>query len=112
MPESEETAVQEGGAPVSVADAKAYLRIDHDAEDVLLGQMLEAVLAEAENRTGRSFSGEDAEALPAPVRQWMLIRLSTLYEQRETFAVGSNFTEFGHSFADCLLDPYVVHGGF
>ena len=57
-------------------------------------------------------AGYPAERFPEPIRQWMLVRIGTLYEQRESFAVGSNFNEFGRSFVDCLLDPYVVAGGF
>ncbi len=57
-------------------------------------------------------AGYPADRFPEPVRQWMLVRIGTLYEQRESFAVGSNFNEFGRSFVDCLLDPYVIAGGF
>ena len=53
-------------------------------------------------------SGYPAERFPEPIRQWMLVRIGTLYEQRESFAVGSNFNEFSRSFIDSLLDPYVV----
>lgn len=57
-------------------------------------------------------AGYPVDRFPEPIRQWMLVRIGTLYEQRESFAVGSNFNEFGRSFVDCLLDPYVVAGGF
>ena len=57
-------------------------------------------------------AGYPADRFPEPVRQWMLVRIGTLYEQRESFAVGSNFNEFSRSFVDCLLDPYVIPGGF
>ena len=98
--------------PITLAEAKLFLRIDHEDEDGLIGQMITAVRAEAENRTRRVFVGEGAEELPSPVRQWMLCRLSSLYEQRESFATGQNFVEFSHSFIDGLLDPYVQEGGF
>lgn len=49
--------------------------------------------------------------IPTAIKQWILVRVSTLYEQRESFAVGSNFTEFGHSFVDGLLDPYRIPRG-
>ncbi len=51
-------------------------------------------------------AGYPVDRFPEPIRQWMLVRIGTLYEQR------SNFNEFGRSFVDCLLDPYVVAGGF
>ncbi|MEG6507051.1 head-tail connector protein [Nitratidesulfovibrio sp. 1201_IL3209] len=49
--------------------------------------------------------------VPAAITQWMLVRIGTLYEQREAFAVGANFHEFGRSFVDCLLDPYRIPRG-
>ena len=57
-------------------------------------------------------AGYPADRVPVPILQWMLVRIGTLYEQRESFAVGSSFNEFGRSFVDCLLDPYVIPGGF
>ena len=35
-------------------------------------------------------AGYPAERFPEPIRQWMLVRIGTLYEQRESFAVGSS----------------------
>lgn len=57
-------------------------------------------------------AGYPVERFPEAIRQWMLVRVATLYEQREAFAVGANFNEFGRDFVDCLLDPYVIPGGF
>ena len=57
-------------------------------------------------------AGYPADRFPESVRQWMLVRIGTLYEQRESFAVGSNFNQFDRTFVDCLLDPYAVAGGF
>ena len=57
-------------------------------------------------------AGYPAERFPEPIRQWMLVRIGTLDEQRESFAVGATLNEFGRSFVDCLLDPYVVTRGF
>lgn len=57
-------------------------------------------------------AGWVAGSIPQALKQWMLVRIGTLYEQRESFAVGTNFNEFSRSFVDCLLDPYVIPGGF
>lgn len=51
-------------------------------------------------------------SVPEPIKQWVRVRVATLYEQRENFTIGTNFQEFSHSFADSLLDSYVIHGGF
>ena len=138
--------------PVTLEQAKGFVRVDTDADDALLSLLITAARQEAEAITGRALgesteqygfvpsgvelrepiravftpgpdfpqgktvltvrAGYPAERFPEPIRQWMLVRIGTLYEQRESFAVGSNFNEFGRSFVDCLLDPYVVAGGF
>lgn len=46
------------------------------------------------------------DEVPEAIKQWILVRIGTLYEQRESFAVGANFNEFSRSFVDSLLDPY------
>lgn len=49
---------------------------------------------------------------PAPIRAWILQRVATLYEQRTAVSTGTNIRYLGHDFADALLDPFVLHGGF
>ena len=44
-----------GALPISVAEAKAYLKIDDATDDALLGVMLEAVTLAGEGYTGRDF---------------------------------------------------------
>jgi uncharacterized phiE125 gp8 family phage protein len=44
---------------------------------------------------------------PAPVKQWLLVRIADWYAQRESF-IGGNVSEFGRSFVDALLDPYRI----
>lgn len=50
--------------------------------------------------------GTEAEAVPAPIRQWMLATVAALYEHRER-AVAGTITA-SHDFLDGLLDTYVV----
>ena len=109
-------------ALIPLEDAKLFLRIDGSEEDPLLSSLLEAAAMEAEAITHRAIrpaasedgkqAGFTAKTLPAPIRQWILARVSSLYEQRESFAAGSSVHEFGHNFLDALLDPYIIHGGF
>lgn len=52
-------------------------------------------------------------ALPDALKAWMLMRITGLYEQREAFVLGQNsgsnaVVEMGRSFADALLDPFVI----
>lgn len=49
----------------------------------------------------------DAQAVPASIRQWMLLRIGTWYERREALVAG-NAPELPRGFADALLDPWCV----
>lgn len=175
------TASGEATQPVTLAESKAFLRVDGTDEDAVITSMIAAAVSEAEAIThtriaSRSFiwshaepgplpihpvsavsvsvdtgtasgevspslyafapsegtepahiewldgfpegevsvtmaAGYTAQTLPAPIRQWILARVSTFFEQREMFAAGAAH-EFGHEFFMALLDPYIIHGGF
>lgn len=49
----------------------------------------------------------NAQAVPTSIRQWMLLRIGTWYEQREALLMG-NVAELPRGFADALLDPWCV----
>lgn len=168
-----------GAEPISLAEAKLYLRVDTDADDDLISVMISGARAAAEGRTHRILrastwqwvvsgiteaiqvpltpcsactsivvDGETVDAslyiftaggegaplfaqitplegfpegqvtvtltcgysssIPEDMRRWLFVRLGDAYEQRESFAVGSNFHEFDRSFVDALLDPYLI----
>ncbi len=50
----------------------------------------------------------DASAVPASIRQWMLLRIGAMYEQRESLGASTGTAPAHHSFADALLDPYTT----
>lgn len=50
--------------------------------------------------------GAEADAVPGPIRQWMLATIASMYEHRET-AIAGTITA-SHDFLDGLLDDYVV----
>lgn len=50
--------------------------------------------------------GTDPEAVPAPIRQWILATVATFYEHRERAVTGTITAK--HEFLDGLLDTYVV----
>lgn len=50
--------------------------------------------------------GSDAEEVPEGIRHWILMRVGTLYENREELAVMSRGTVNPLPFVDGLLDPY------
>lgn len=51
----------------------------------------------------------DAAAVPQEIKQWMLLRIGMLYENRESVAAGVTFSEV--PYVDRLLDAYRVWGG-
>lgn len=52
-----------------------------------------------------------ANDVPVGIKQWMLMRIATLYENRAEITIdGRGFIQLPVSFVDCLLDPYRVRG--
>lgn len=49
-----------------------------------------------------------AAAVPASIKQWMLLRIAALYAQRENLAVGTTVTSIPRGFGDALLDAYAL----
>lgn len=53
----------------------------------------------------------DPSAVPACIKNWMLIRIKQAYDQRDAVNVGSTMvTELPYSYIDGLLDPEIVWG--
>lgn len=51
-----------------------------------------------------------ASAVPQCIKNWMLMRIKQLYDQRDMVNVGSSVVEFPYSFVDGLLDSERVWG--
>ena len=51
-----------------------------------------------------------ASAVPQCIKNWMLMRIKQLYDQRDMVNVGSSVVEFPHSYVDGLLDSEKVWG--
>lgn len=54
----------------------------------------------------RYTSGLAAAAVPQSIRQWMLLQIGAMYENREAAIVGPGFVVTSMPFADHLLDAY------
>ena len=52
--------------------------------------------------------GDTGAAVPAALRQWMLLQVGALYAFRESIAAGASIHELPGRFVDSLLDPYRV----
>ena len=67
-------------APVSLTEAKLFLRVEHDAEDGLIQTLIDAARARVEGEVGLSLTSTS----PAPLRLATLMLALRAYERGET----------------------------
>lgn len=86
--------------------------------DSLVGRVVADEWPETADRINavrvRYTAGWDYGALPPALKQWLLIRVATLYEHREALTMVSNnrlVMPMDRSFVDGLLDAHTVMGG-
>ena len=84
---------------LTLYEAQAHLRIDHNDED----ELLQAYIDAAEQSVADYLGIELPAAMPAPVRAAILLRVADLYENRE--AVTDRSLYDNPTFAR-LLAPY------
>lgn len=66
-------------APVSLAEAKLFLRVEHDAEDGLIQTLIDAARARVEGDVGLSLTSTS----PAPLRLAILMLTLRAYERSD-----------------------------
>jgi hypothetical protein len=66
-------------APVSLAEAKLFLRVEHEAEDQLIQTLIDAAQARVEGEVGLSLISTS----PAPLRLAILMLTLRAYERGE-----------------------------
>lgn len=66
-------------APVALAEAKLFLRVEHDAEDGLIQMLIDAARARVEGETGLALLSTS----PAPLRLAILMLTLFAYERGE-----------------------------
>ncbi len=64
--------------PVSLDEAKLFLRVTHDAEDTLISTFLEAAKTRLEGVAGLSLD----DASPAPLRLCLMYLVAQAYQNR------------------------------
>lgn len=57
-------------------------------------------------------SGYDADEIPASLKIWMQLRISTFYDNRANIVVGDRLTELSDDYVDRLLDSLKADLGF
>ncbi len=67
-------------APVSLTEAKLFLRVGHDAEDGLIQTLIDAAQARVEGDVGMNLLSSS----PAPLRLAILMLALRAYERGET----------------------------
>jgi hypothetical protein len=67
-------------APVSLTEAKLFLRVEHDAEDVLIQTLIDAARTRIEGDVGQSLTSTS----PAPLRLAILMLSLRAYERGES----------------------------
>ncbi|MBF0664386.1 MAG: phage gp6-like head-tail connector protein [Brevundimonas sp.] len=65
--------------PVTLAEARLFLRVEHDAEDGLIQTLIEAAQARVEAEAGLALDA----ASPAPLRLAVLMLVLRAYERGE-----------------------------
>lgn len=84
---------------VTLADAKAYLRVEHDEDDALIESLIDAAKASADAFLNNPFKAPDGSdrAIPPDVKLWVLRRVSFAYENRVENLVIDNASGVGSS---------------
>lgn len=100
--------------PVTVAEAKAHLRIDTDADDNLLQQYILASTQQAEHilqreimhRSDPKALADVSDEVPQTVKQYILVLTGDMYNHREMHSVVNNTLT---TYYKNLLDPYILY---
>ena len=96
---------------VTLEDAKLHLRVDHSEDDTLIEALCLSATQMAEHELQRGLItregvvgyGVNPEDVPAAIRQWILLQVAHLYEQRQATSVGA-LMPLPRLYA--LLDPF------
>ena len=75
--------------PITLAEARLFLRVSDDAEDGLVQLLIDAAVARVEAATGLVLT----DASPAPLRLCLLMLVAHAFEHREAAEAPLSFIE-------------------
>ena len=122
-------AIELPASPITAVTSIKYLDVDGVEQtmpdtdyvvdtDSLVGRVVAEEWPETDDTVNavrvRYTAGWTPSTIPPALKQWVLIRVATLYEHREALTMVSNgrlVLPMDRSFVDGLLDPYTVLGG-
>lgn len=87
---------------ITIENLKAHLNLDHDEDDALLQQKLDAATAWCASYVGVELA--DLDPIPAPFVEASLQLAAHFYENREAVSFGSSGREAPFSVVD-MLNP-------
>ena len=99
-------------SPVTVAEAKSYMRVYHDLDDALIAELLVTATQEAEHRMQREIIFRrdplalafDVASVPPSVKAFVYGSTDTLYRFRGQYGEADL-----KNYAPHLLDPFVCY---
>lgn len=92
---------------LSVAEAKTYLRVDHDEEDDLIESFIEAAREYCQNYVGQPLELIEPE-IPKTIKQAAFFLVGHYYSNRTAVTIGAVSNETALAVAS-LLDPHRDH---
>lgn len=102
-------------AAVSVDEAKAHMRVEHDIEDDVIASLVLSATQAAEARMHRPIIARETEQnaicesidlVPNSIKIWICMFVNFLYENR-SIAAGTEMKTL--QFANSLLDPWILY---
>ncbi len=98
---------------ITLARAKAHLRVDHDADDDLIEGFIGAATEQAEHVLGREIVkvsdekalAETVDDVPPAVSAWICLAVADLYEKR---SISESGLGQGRRYYDHLLDGFRI----
>ena len=88
--------------PLSLADARAFLRVEHEDDDALIGELIAAARVHLESLTGLTL--DDSQASP-PMRHALRLLVAHWYAHRAVAVDASESQTLPVSVA-ALIGPY------